>query len=150
GRRLLLSETGERNEVVLRLYDVLTGKDLWKQSFAPGSTRLRSEDEGLAGVVEPDGTVRVVNLDTAREVLKSKMDPKHLEKVQSVHLLADPWNIYVACNGPVDPNLMPWGGVQTNLLVGSGLRGLPVNGQVYAFGRATGKLRWRNLAANQM
>jgi outer membrane protein assembly factor BamB len=150
GHQILLSERGEGGGVTLRLYDVRAGKDVWKETYPANSDVLRSQESSLAGVVTPDGTVHVVDLDARKEVLTSKVDPKHLDKVESVHLLADRWNLYVICNGPADPNLMPWGGVQTNLMPGTGLRGLPVNGQVYAFERARGKARWHNEVRNQM
>jgi outer membrane protein assembly factor BamB len=150
GRNILLSETDARNVVTLRLYDVLTGQDLWKQTYAPGAVVLHAEDANLAGVVEPDGTVLVVDLRTQKGVLNSKMDPKYLDKVQAVHLLSDGRYFYVACNGPVDPNIMPFGGVRFNLQPGAGLRALPVNGEVYSFHRATGKMNWHVPVPNQM
>jgi hypothetical protein len=150
GHQVLLSEKDDRGELTVRLYDARAGKDVWKKNYPAKSEVLRSEVPSLTGVVTPDGRVRVVDLDARKEVLTGRMNPKHLEKVQSLHLLADRWNVYVACNGPVDPNLMPWGGVQSNLLAVSGLRGLPVNGQVYAFDRATGEVRWWTEVRNQM
>ena len=41
----------------------------WRQAFAPKSYVLQAEDGDLAGVVEPDGLVRVVDLTTRQEVL---------------------------------------------------------------------------------
>jgi outer membrane protein assembly factor BamB len=150
GRQLLLQEAGPGGGVVLRLYDVRDGKDVWRHAFAPGAAVLRSEDPDLAGVAEPDGAVHVFDLRTLKEVLRAKLDdPKDLDKVQSVQLLSDGRQFYVACNGPVDPAVLPLGGVQTNLMPATGLRAVPVNGAVYAF-RPDGKRVWRNKVANQM
>jgi len=150
GRHILLSETDATGKLEFRLYDVLTGKDLWTAGVPQNSTQLRSEDPNLLGLVEPDGKVHVYNLRTLKEVLTSRMDPRHLDKLVSAHLLADGRDFFIACNGQVDPNLMPFGGVQTNLMAGTGMRAIPVNGMVYSFDGATGKVRWYNKVANQM
>ena len=150
GRHLLLSETDVKGQLAYRLYDVLTGKDAWTATFPANSLVLKSEDENFGGVVEPDGTVRVFDVRTGKEAMKAPMDPKYLDKVHSVHLLYDGQYFFVACNGPTDPNVNPWGGVQTNLMPATGLRALPVNGEVYCFEAATGKRKWHVPLPNQM
>jgi outer membrane protein assembly factor BamB/tetratricopeptide (TPR) repeat protein len=152
GRNILVADTDDKtNALTLRIYDVLAGKDLWREKFGPGAVLLRSEDPRLAGAVEKNGQVRVVDLVTQKEVLNAKMDPAHLNKAQEVHLVADKDFVYLAVNGPPDPNLVPWGGgLQSNLQPGVGLRSVPVSGQVYCFHRATGKLNWHEEAINQM
>jgi outer membrane protein assembly factor BamB/tetratricopeptide (TPR) repeat protein len=152
GRNILASTTDTRTHAVtLRIYDVLQGKDLWKQTFAPGSIVLQSEDPRLAGVAEPNGTVRVIDLNTQKEVFTAPLaDAKHLAGAQSVALISDPDYFFVAVNGPPDPNLVPWaGGVQSNLMPNAGLRSVPVNGMVYCFERKTGKINWYNPVQNQ-
>lgn len=151
GNKLLVADNDPKNGLALRLYDVRTGKDLWKQAFAVNAQVLHSENANLTGAVEPDGRVRVYDLNTFKEVLDAKLaDPRHLDKVTSVHLLADGKHFYVACNGPADPSIAPFGGVQTMLMPGTGLRALPVNGAVYSFHADTGKLNWWKLVANQL
>ncbi len=151
GRNILLSETGANNAVTLRLYDVLTGKDLWKETFPANSTALKTEDPDLAGMVEPDGKVRVFNLATGKPVLSARVDdPKHVEKMLSIHLVGDGRDYYLLCNGPADPNVLPFGNAMTNLMGGASLRAIPVNGYVYCFDAATGKRRWYNEVTNQM
>jgi outer membrane protein assembly factor BamB/tetratricopeptide (TPR) repeat protein len=149
GRKILATEAA-RGKFVLRQYDVLKGKDDWTKEFAANSVMMRSEVPNLAGVYEPDGKVTVFDLHTEKEVLKGQIDPKHLEKAQYVTLLQDRDRYYCAINGPLDAETAPWGGVQSNLLQGSGLRSFPVNGQVYAFDRETQKIKWRADAYNQM
>ncbi|MFO0926753.1 MAG: PQQ-binding-like beta-propeller repeat protein [Gemmataceae bacterium] len=152
GRTILTQQTdATKNALTLRLYDVVEGKDVWTQSYAQGSTLLTSEDPRLAGVVEPDGTVKVVDVVARREVLSSKLaDPKHVDKAQAVYLVSDPDYLFIAVNGPADPNVPPWGGgLQPNVQNGSGLRTIPVNGMVYAFNRKTGGLQWYNPVENQ-
>ena len=101
-------------------------------------------------MVEPDGVVRVIDIRNGKDALKAKMDPKFLEKVTAVHLLTDGHYFFVACNGPTDPALNPWGGVQTNLMPGTGLRALPINGEVYCFEAQTGKTKWHCPLLNEM
>lgn len=150
GRNILLTETDAKNAMTLRLYDVHNGKDLWKETFAPSSVALKSENPNFAGMVEPDGKVRVFDLRIRKEVLTGRMDARHLDRVQAVNLLHDGRDFFVACNGPADPNLMAFGGLQTNLMAGAGLRALPVNGAVYCFDGATSKMRWYAIVPNQM
>jgi outer membrane protein assembly factor BamB/tetratricopeptide (TPR) repeat protein len=155
GRNVLVAETDARNALNLRIYDVRAGKNVWQHKFAPGAVQLRSEDPRLAGAIEPDGTVRVVDLTTTKEVLKAKMKwgkiaPKDLDKSKAVHMVSDSNAIYLAVNGPDDPGLFrptwPQGmpPVQPMLAPGYGLRAVPVNGDLYAFQRGTGKLLWVN------
>jgi outer membrane protein assembly factor BamB len=159
GRNILVAETDVKNVLKMRIYDVLTGRTPWEQKFAPGSVQLRSEDPNLAGAVEPDGTVRIVDLRSTKEVMKGKMrwgkmSPKELSSAKGVYLVSDPTAVYIAVNGPNDPNVgggpPGWVGVpgtstvQPMLSAGYGLRALPVNGDVYAFNRASGKLLWVN------
>lgn len=159
GRNLLLSDTDRQGNVSLRLYDVLTAKDLFQKTFGPGAVVLQSEDPNLAGVVEADGRVSVIDLTTRTEVFPVRdrdgkaavrVDPKHLHKAQAVHLLHDRLNFYLAINGPNDANVNLRGGPWSNLVPGSGIRALPVNGEVYAFERDSGALRWRASVPQQM
>jgi outer membrane protein assembly factor BamB len=145
GRDILVADK-DKDTVTLRLYDPLTGKDVWKQAFAPKSHVLRTEGGDLAGVVEPNGLVRVIDLTTRKEVLnaKSKMDPKYLEKDVVLTVLGDASDVYVVCDAPVAAGVY----VNTNLLPGTGLSGLNVNGQIYAFSRAAPEKHWEVPAPN--
>jgi len=146
GRDLLVADQ-DKDATTLRLYDPLTGKDLWKQAFAAKSYVLQAEDGDLTGVVEPDGQVRVVDLTTRKEVLTpdSKIDPKYLEKDATMTVLADAADVYVVPNNPAEATMR----VNTNLMPATGLRGLNVNGWLHAFRRDNGKLHWRAEAADQ-
>jgi outer membrane protein assembly factor BamB/tetratricopeptide (TPR) repeat protein len=152
GHNLLLTETDDaKKTVTLRLYDVLTAKDEWKQSFAAKSVALHSEDPNLTGVVEPDGKLHVFDMRREnKELFTARMEPKHIEKVQEIVLFSDDKNVYIACNGDVDPQMMPWGGVMSNLMPGTGLRSVGVNGEFYSFNKTNGELNWHNPVPNQM
>jgi outer membrane protein assembly factor BamB len=157
GRHILLSEAGPGNNVIVRLYDPLTGADVWKQSYAPRSLVARSEDPSLLGVVEPDGKVHVVDLRTRKEVMAGQMDKdnvaEHLRNVQGVHLLADRELFYFAFQAPMEVNnnvRMNGGGIQSNLWTQLGMRAVPVNGQFYAFKRdGNGEAEWFAAIKNQ-
>lgn len=149
GRNLLAAEHDAKNALTLRLYDVLKGQDIWKQKFPVGTLQLTSEDPRLAGVAQPDGTIRIYDLLDHKEILTANLaDPKHLAQAQAVYLISDPDFFFLAINGPPDPNVSG-GNIQPNVLNSSGLRSLPVNGMVYAFQRRTGQLQWFNPVENQ-
>jgi hypothetical protein len=145
GGRLLASETDAQGDVVVRLYDVASGKDLWKQTFTAGSVVLRSEDPNLAGAVEPNnnGKVTVYDLRTSQKVLDAQMEPKDLEKVQDVRLLVDAERYYLACNRTSDPQEKNRLGRGPYPTVANGIRCLPANGPIYAFPRIGGKRIWK-------
>jgi outer membrane protein assembly factor BamB len=150
GRNLLLSETNPKGSMVLRLYDVHTGQDVWKKSFLPNAMVLRSDDTDLTGVVEPanNGKVTVIDLATNEEVLTARVEPKDLEKAQEVHLLQDSQQIYLAIHRPLEAQNNPFG---VNVWTNAGtMRWIQVNGEVYAFRRSTGKLNWHNAVPNLM
>jgi outer membrane protein assembly factor BamB/predicted negative regulator of RcsB-dependent stress response len=150
GPHILLSDTDARDRVRLRLYDVRAGKDIWEKTYPPKSLALRSEAPDLAGAVAPDGSVSVVSAADGKELLQAKMKREHLDKVAQVRLLADRDSCYLACVKPTDGNVTAFGGVRSNLMPGTGLRALPVNGEFLAFNRSTGKLRWYASMPDQM
>ena len=127
--------------LVLRLYDVAAGKDVWSQKFAAGSVVMRSHDPDLAGVIEPEGRATVVSLRQRKVVFGGIVNVEHMKNVKEVHLLADGEYVYFAFHtkDPKEEVL-----VESNLQPFSGLRGIMVNGWVYAFDRHTGKIRWVN------
>jgi hypothetical protein len=145
GQHLLVKE-GEGGGLVLRLYDIRSGKDVWKLEGPANSLVLDSHVPYLAGKVDPDGKVTVVDLRTRQEVLRASIDAAHLKDVQEVHLLADGQRFYVACRRPTDPKARlsgdPYGGAL-------GMNSVAVNGWVYAFDRANGEVLWWNEVKNQ-
>ncbi len=146
GRDILVADK-DKDAVTLRLYDPLTGKDVWKQAFAAKSHVMRTEGGDLAGVVEPNGQVRVIDLTTRREVLtpkSEKIEPEVLTPDTTVTVLGDGADVYVVVNAPGEVGVH----VNTNLLPGTGLCGLNVNGPIYAYTRTTGKLHYIVKAPN--
>jgi outer membrane protein assembly factor BamB len=156
GGRILVSDSDKA--LTLRLYDVQSGKDLWKKEFKGGAIALKCEDPNLAGVAESDGTVTVIDLTTQKEILKSSIVKEHLVKAEAIYLLDDPHQFYLAINGPKDANNNPGvpgmpagiaGQIQSGLQPGSGMRSLPVDGFFYAIDRKTGQYNWYNEVKQQ-
>ncbi len=144
GRNLLVRDE-DGNNVTLRIYDVLTGKDLWKQQYPIGTTVIKSDATDLGGVVDPEGNLSVIDIRTRQEVLKSTVKKEFLDKLQEAWLVADRDQFYLLLNKTADGNN---NGVWMNVF--HGMRCLNVNGTVYAFDRASGKTKWYNQIANQM
>jgi outer membrane protein assembly factor BamB/tetratricopeptide (TPR) repeat protein len=146
GRELLVADTLPTGGVDLRLYDVQTGKDLWKQHFRAGTIMIASEEPDLAGAIEQDGKITVVNLRQRKVVLVSRITADHMKNLNQAHLLADGQSVYVALytSNPTTPPQI-WSNLQAN----TGLRGLSVNGAVYAFDHRTGRIRWFNTVENE-
>ncbi len=147
GRTLLVQETQPTGGVTVRQYDVRTGQDLWSETFPTGSYVTKSVDPNLVPVLNPaDGKLRVFDLRTKKEVLTATLRPADLLGVQGVTVLADGTFFVVAVNGPSDPQ---GGAAQSALLPNIGMKSVPVNGELYCFVAATGKLKWRNTTPNQ-
>jgi hypothetical protein len=156
GRTILLAEKNANGSVTLRQHDIPTGANVWKAKYRPKSIVTRSEDSSLAGVVEPDGKVHVIDLRTRKEVMVGRMEmkdvPEHLRNVQTIHLLHDRQHFYFACQAEMDLNnynRRDDAGLQANVMPQLGIRGVPVNGLLYAFERGSGDIAWFILAKNQ-
>ncbi len=144
GRKLLAADPAG-GKLTLRLYDVLAGKDLWREAFDPKAVVLQCEDRNLAGAIEPNGKIRVYDLDTHKPVLDSnvlrfRVTQEDVNSLQKPLLLSDKDFFYVALNTPVDTTKV-MGGVLANNF-GNGLRCAPVNGWFCAFERKTGEFVW--------
>src|SRR5262249_48302336 len=137
GRRLLYQEKGKP---ALRLVEVATGKELWKETLPEGAHLLRGES-GLAGFVTPDGKGNGLDLATQKVLLRGTMNAEHLAKAQSVALLRDRRAFYLAVVNPPDADIQRGGGAQPNVIANYLLRSLPVNGVITCFDDQ-GKMRW--------
>jgi hypothetical protein len=144
GRLLVLDKDSQ--SPVLRLYDILSGQDLWKKALPRDAVLLRTEEPELAGVAEPDGKLTLVDLRLAREVFHAQAQPADMDKVIAGLWLQDSKQYYVILNRPSEqkPDVK---GPYPNVM---GLRSEHVNGTVYAFDRQTGALCWCVADVNQM
>jgi hypothetical protein len=147
GRCLLVTEAGPKDEVVLRLYDVHAGKDVWRKTFSKNSLQLESAVPDVAAVVTPAGALSVFEVRTGEEVKALALQPAHLDKVTKATLIADKDNFYVALVGPADPKARAMDFYQGNIF--GDLRVAPVNGMFYIFDRGTGEVKAANRVLNQ-
>lgn len=146
GRTFLTAEETAKGEQVLRLYDVHTGKDLWRKEFPAKSSIVRGVGD-LAGVVDPEGNLSVFDIRSQKEVLKTRVKAEDLEKLTEAWVLADRNLIYVLLNRPPEPIPGIQGGLLSN--IHPVLSSLPASGTLHAFDRAGGKMRWSNAVTNQ-
>lgn len=141
GRRILAAMAG-RDNLVLKLYDVPLGKDIWTKTYDAKSVVLHTEDPKLTGVIDPTGKVIVVETETGRELLNAsvihgRINADDLKGLKDPVLLADAERFYVGLNRPVDSNKVGQGVLGNNF--SNGLRCTPVNGWFLAFHRVPGE-----------
>ena len=142
---LLASGTGEEKRV-LRMYDLATGKDVWKKEFdakaIPISAPLNSE---WTGFVKADGSAEVFSVKTGASVAKFQIDPKNaeaqLKSCNGAQVLADADRYYLILDR--DPSAGSTNGTRPVPVYNNPmLRSQKVNGPIYAFDRNTGKRLW--------
>jgi tetratricopeptide (TPR) repeat protein len=145
GRTVLLSEATDKAKV-LRLHDLAAGKDVWRKEYHPNAKPIRSLDPAWAGFIDQDGPAEVVDVRTGATVAKLTPDAEEaadfgdaFEACHEAILLADAGRYYLVLDrdrGTTPAARRATSGGQIRY------RTLPVNGPVYAFDRATGKLAW--------
>src|SRR5262249_17919340 len=141
GRRILAAVPG-RDHLVLKLYDIVLGKDVWSKNFDPKATVLQTEDANLTGVIYPDGTVIPVDVNTGNEILRAnvvhgRVTAEDVKGLKDPLLLCDADRFYVALNKPVDATKVAGGIVANNFQ--NGLRCALVNGWFVALHRHAGE-----------
>jgi hypothetical protein len=146
GRCLLLSDVADEKPT-LRLYDVQTGKDVWKKTFAAKAVVLESLVADWAAVAEPDGTVWVIDLVNRKELFRLSLEKKHVEKLQRGALVRDRTQLYVLLQGPNSANQA--GDAGPNFNFPQLTHWAAVNGRIYAFDRTSGEFHWHANAPAQ-
>ncbi len=146
GRHALLAAgTGEEPRT-LRLYDLATGKDVWKKMFDPKAIPITCPiGNDWTGFIKPDGTAEVLSVKTGEPVATLKIDPKNVEAqlkpCSGAQLLADADRFYLILDR--DPTAGSTNGTRpVQIFNNYMLRSQKVNGPIYAFDRATGKRLW--------
>jgi outer membrane protein assembly factor BamB len=144
GRTALLTEGGAGEARVLRLYDLGTGKDVWKREYPAGSLPVKVQSGAWAGFVAPDGKAEVVDVPTGKVVAALQVDARNLEAdlapCVSAQLLADADRFYLFLDR--DPSKPSTNNTRRVPVYNQGMRTAQVNGPVYAFDRGTGKRLW--------
>jgi hypothetical protein len=139
GGSILASDNADGEPVRLRLYDVLAGKDVWRQEFPAKSVVSASVDPHLVAVLTPTGEATVIDVAARRALAKLRLEPKAVTGLSSATLLRDRTNFYLALVRQAEPNT---GDESPVSLFQGELSSVALNGRLYAFARDTGKLRW--------
>lgn len=143
GRKILVKQEVADKGLVVSLYDIITGKDEWTETYPTGSKVLESEPAKLLGVMEPSGKLQIVDLEQGKRVMVTGVTPAHFRDTPTVYLLATDSEYFVVGAKPADASVIPSNGVITPaLMTQAGMRSLPANGHVYAMDRRTGKTLW--------
>ena len=140
--RQILAARHVNNLFTVRLYDILSGKDIWSKAFPLGSTILQTEDSNLAGVIDPNGTVTVLDAGTGKELLRSnvvqhRITAADVKGLREPLLLADSERFYIALNKPIDAARVGGGLLHNNF--NNGTRCQTVNGWFLALHRHDGQ-----------
>jgi hypothetical protein len=145
GRHALLTEGTGTEPRVLRLYDLGTGKDVWKRQYSPTSIPIKSHHSEWTGYVKPTGEAEIIDIQTGKIVATLRIDAKNLESdlkpATQAQLLSDADRYYLILDrdyGAASSNGTTRLGAQQQF----SLRTISVNGPLYAFDRGTGKRLW--------
>jgi outer membrane protein assembly factor BamB/tetratricopeptide (TPR) repeat protein len=140
GRKVLAFDE-EAGKKAVRLYDLFTGKDIWKKELGTDGWQLRSQDDAYTGFVTTGGEIVVLNALDGKEVFKSKVDDakkgQHLEKVNDAMLFVDGERFFVMLNRPSEGQNRGFNPIFTQAI-----SSVKVNGHMYAFDRTSGKRLW--------
>src|SRR5262249_5253497 len=68
GKRILAAYPG-RDSLVLKLYDIPSGKDIWTRTYDAKAAVLQTEDPTITGVIDTSGKVLVLEAESGRELL---------------------------------------------------------------------------------
>ncbi|VTR94908.1 oxidoreductase : Pyrrolo-quinoline quinone OS=Pirellula staleyi (strain ATCC 27377 / DSM 6068 / ICPB 4128) GN=Psta_4175 PE=4 SV=1: PQQ_2 [Gemmata massiliana] len=135
---LIASGTGDQPRA-LRLYDLATGKDVWKKEYDAKAVPISSPlNPDWTGFVKSDGTAEIFSVRTGEVIAALKIDQKnvasHLKACSGAQVLADGDRYYLILDQEANA------GRQLN--IASMVRSQRVNGPIYAFDRGTGKRLW--------
>lgn len=139
GRNILVQDGNEKTST-LRLYDPLTGKNIWSRDYAAKSSVLRSTDQSLTAMISPNGKFEVVDVKSGRVVFTGQIDTAnvaaHARELQRPVLLVDRQRFYLVLNNGKSAN--PNRYYYNNLYI----RYQEVTGAIYCFDRTSGTRLW--------
>jgi hypothetical protein len=144
GRAALLMEgTGEQPRV-LRLFDLGTGKDIWRKEFDAKAIPIKSHNSELAGFIKMNGEAEILDVKSGKSVTTLKIDEKNLDAdlkpCTQAQLFCDPDRYYLFLDR--DNSAPSSLGTSRIQMQNTPLRTVAVNGPLYAFDRASGKRLW--------
>ena len=123
----------------LTLCDMTNGEPVWSRTI-PAESICFPVDAGLSGLLEPDGTVRLIDLSSGADFVSHQIErPRQLTGVSTI---LDRDTLFLLLSQPIDDP-----GIQATIRTdgnspNSGFRNFEVNGSMHAFERNSGQLRW--------
>lgn len=147
GNDLLLAEEGvgikllglNTTKTVVRRFDPLAGKDVWKQEFGTGAMLSRLSDDELL-VVPASGAAEILSVARGERKPLEALTSKDLESRSDCYAVADEDRVFLLVNTQQN------GGFQH---FAESLPSVRANGAIYAWQRSTGKLIWKHELKNQ-
>jgi outer membrane protein assembly factor BamB len=139
---LMLVEKGDKKS--MRLYDILTGKDVWSREIEGNAVILQCEDPRFTGYVSSKGEIVLLGVKDGKEVFSGKLDEKksakHMDKVDSAILLTDRERFFFVLNRPLDA--LENTNYYYDQALNRSIRTRRVDGSMYCFDRNTHKRLW--------
>ena len=145
GRHILLNEGGDDKPRTLRLFDPLTGKNIWSREYPPTAVMISSNDPGLTGCLSADGSFDLVRAATGEAVFRGQLDADRLQDhlfedgkfaVEEPYVVLDAEQVYLFLNRELSNTQMQ------NRAGYTMIRSHPVNGVAYGFDRSSGERLW--------
>ncbi|MCS7015180.1 MAG: PQQ-binding-like beta-propeller repeat protein [Gemmatales bacterium] len=160
GRYLLLCEAQPNNQENWRLYDVVSGRNVWSrrlhnvlgqaQSLVPGIlARLalapRAANDDRAGELAPH--LLILDMRTGRTLASCEIPEGAVLQQSECYLLADDFHWYLVYNKTnrafVGGGVLAFGNGRQLFPQGTMMRTLLVEGPLLAWDRVSGQLRWK-------
>lgn len=142
GHTVLLVEGAGDQPRVLRLYDLSSGKDVWRKEYDAKAVPIRSLNPDWTGVVKSTGEVEVLAVRTGQSLGAFQIDKNqvesHVNGCAEAKLLADAERFYLV----LDRDGKARGAGRRFPIYNFSLRTHAVNGPMYCFDRTTGKRLW--------
>ena len=144
GRNVLLTEgTGEQPRV-LRLFDLGTGKDIWRKEYDSKAIPIKSHNHDWTGYVKANGEAEIIDIRSGKTLATLKIDEKNLEAdlkpSNQAQLLSDSDRYYLILDR--DAAAGSTNGTTRMGYNNYGLRTQQVNGALYAFDKTSNKRLW--------
>lgn len=157
GKNALIVEGNAEQTRVARLYDMSTGKDIWKKEYDSKAVPIKTLSNEYCGYIKENGEAEIIETKTGRVVSTLKIDAKNLDTdlkpCVSAQLFLDADRFYLILDR--DPGLPSSNGSTRGPVYTNSIRTHPINGPIYAFDRLSGKRLWSygdgmGLLENQM
>ncbi len=144
GKNVLLMEGTADQPRILRLYDLATGKDIWRKEYDSKAVPIKSLGTELCGCIKASGEAEIIETRTGRTIAALKIDARNLESdlkpCIGAQLFTDADRYFLILDR--DPSLQSSNGSTRQQVYNNSLRTHPINGPIYAFDRISGKFLW--------